>query len=196
MQLTEVISRRPWSSVLVEPIRDPHLLSPLNRMLLVTDGTVTDAVEAYTLERCAVMKLEQRMHRLDRSLAVLELRSGAAVLERTIAMRGAESGKVRFLAHTVFALSRMGKRFLSDLDQTDLPLGDVLRRHAPSARREILGAGLVRRRPRGPLRRWMDEAPVWLVRSYRLHVRGAAIALVNEYLPETENSLYSARGGG
>ena len=186
MQLTEVIARGAANGTVTEPIRDPKRLSPLTRMLLVADGTVTDAVEAYYFEPCTVVKLGQRRQRLDHPLAPLELRAGAPVLERTIAMRGDESGETRFLAHTSFALARVGRGFVSDLEGTDLSLGDVLRRHMPTARREILGAGIVRKQPRGLLGQWMKTAPVWVVRTYILRVRGAAIALVNEYLPETE----------
>lgn len=182
MKLLEVIARQPPLPRGTRPIRDPGRLPPLTRALLVADGTVTDAVEAYFLEALAVSKLAQRERPLAAPLAPLDLGKGRRVLDRTIAMKGTRSGELRFLARTLVAVERVRGGFVSDLEATDDALGQVLRRHAPSASREILGAGLLGRAPAGPLRTAAGARRGWAVRTYRL-VERAPIALVTEYLP-------------
>ena len=186
VRLDEILRLPPRGTLRVE---NPRCLAPLNRALLVTDGTLTDVVEAWFLEAVSLDRVEQRR----RPVRPTEDLPGDEVFERWITMRGVRSHRLRFAAQSLVAAAFVSRAFLRDLEEGRLRLGDILRRRAPGTIRYIDCAGVRRGLPRGMAGSAGVEA--WIERHYRVVHRGRTIVLVREFLPERGRVLSTAAKG-
>src|SRR5258707_5888959 len=73
---------------LVERAVHPLKRTPLQRILLVTDGTVTEILEAYTGESMRLIKLLEEVKPLDEPLPALNAAVGDEVSRRQILLQG------------------------------------------------------------------------------------------------------------
>jgi hypothetical protein len=62
----------------------PSALSTFQRILLTTDGTVTDILESYLFEQIRVIKLSEKLVSLDRELPSMNLKEGTEVIVRKV----------------------------------------------------------------------------------------------------------------
>src|SRR6185436_1905541 len=86
---------------------NPLTLSPFQRILLTTDGTVTEMLEAFAGESIRVVKLFQEVTLLDRAVSSLELPWGQHVLRRTILLQGRMSLMNLLYAESILAIDRL-----------------------------------------------------------------------------------------
>jgi chorismate-pyruvate lyase len=166
-------------------------LAPVLRTLLTTDGTVTEALAAFYGEDVGVEVLSQGYRayegRLNREL---EAAVGTRMLERTIVLVGAASGR-RYAA----ARSRIVPVLLPPGLQEGLlaerePLGKLMLAHRLETFREIVAVG---RCPAGEapllgtgcadaLGLGAGDGVVW--RTYRVVSGGRPVMSVTEFFPE------------
>ena len=66
-------------------------LTPFQRALMVTDGTVTKFIEAYTMEQIEIVRLGQEIRSLTVNNEWLEAEEGSKVLMRQVLLRGKAS---------------------------------------------------------------------------------------------------------
>ena len=90
----------------VHPLRR----TPIQRILLVTDGTVTEILEAYTGESMRLIKLYEELVTLDEDLPGLELAAGQQVLRRKILLQGKMTLTNFLYADSSVALDRLERR--------------------------------------------------------------------------------------
>jgi chorismate-pyruvate lyase len=116
---------------LLEQIRgiDAAKLAPLQRILLITDGTLTEILEAYLLEPIELVKLSERVLRGKDVNAPLTLETDERVLERKINLRGARSGSLHVYAESLILVDRLAPSFQTELLETNIPLGRLWRSH-------------------------------------------------------------------
>src|ERR1700730_131034 len=81
-------SRHDIPLTLVERAVRPSKRSPLQRILLVTDGTVTEILEAYSGESMRLVKLLEEVVTLKAPLPGLNLTVGDTALRRQILLQG------------------------------------------------------------------------------------------------------------
>ena len=67
---------------------DPAKLSILQRILLTTDGTLTEILEAYLSEKIGLVKLSETIEPVKRDILPLEITSGQEVMQRKILLQG------------------------------------------------------------------------------------------------------------
>ena len=79
---------------------DVARLAPLQRILLITDGTLTEILEAYLFEPIELVKLSERLLKSHEVSALVELEDGERVMERKINLRGAKSGRLHVYAES------------------------------------------------------------------------------------------------
>lgn len=114
-------------------------LSPPQRMLLATDGSVTSLLEILSRSPVEVVTRVQEVRPADRVTAdLLEVEPGTEVNYRVVDLKNKTTGEVLLFAVSFTPLSRLEPAFRADLMRADIPIGRILRQHRIEARREIL----------------------------------------------------------
>lgn len=157
-------------------------LTPFQRILVGTDGTVTHILEAYADEPIEVEKLRQEVDSANGDDADLDLSADERVLRRTVLLRGRRSRRPLLYAEVVVALDRVEPAFLDGLTTTDKPIGTLLRQHRTETFREIL---LVDREPAGRRGSHFGIGPEaeLILRTYRILSARRPSILVTETFP-------------
>jgi len=159
-------------------------LSTLQRVLLITDGTVTDVLEAYAGERMTVVLLAQDFGPpVGPGLGFgLELDDGERVLRRSILLQGRETGTNFMYADSVISANRLDDDMLDGLLRGEKPLGRLLAEQKCETFREIVGLG---KEPAGVNARHfrMSESDVLIFRTYRIVMRQQPIMRITEKFP-------------
>jgi chorismate-pyruvate lyase len=106
---------------------DVARLTPLQRILLVTDGTLTEILEAHLLERIELVKVSERTLTFDGCTVPIAVEPDETVLERKINLRGARSGAKYVYAESLILVDRLEPSFQRDLLETNIPLGRLWR---------------------------------------------------------------------
>jgi chorismate-pyruvate lyase len=165
---------------------DPASLKELHRIILTTDGTVTDILEAYYRERMDVVPVRQvtvaaNTLTPDHQRA---LRTDAGdVLEREIMLRGEISESCHIYAHSFIALDRLPEPVLAGLLERKKPIGHLLFEHRVATFKEIIDC---HREPAAALAKLFaisDRAPM-LSRTYVLSIEDKPMMLITEKFPE------------
>lgn len=113
-------------------------LSPLQKVLLSTDGSVTSILEMVTGSQVSIRTRAQYVRPAEPDEArILKIVAGEEVNYREVDIVEGESGKVLIHAVSRTPLSRLAPSFQQDLMQADIPIGRIIRRHRLETRREI-----------------------------------------------------------
>lgn len=164
------------------PFLDPSVakLPPFLRMLLVTDGTVTRALESYFWEPVAVDCLHSAQLAVEFDLDWLDLHAGDRVIVRRVQLRGQRSARIYAYAHSLIRLGELGPELQSGLASGTLGVGEVIRSLGLESFRELVDLGHLDHAGEfgGPT----SSGPC-VHRSYRILLRGAPGLLVSECFP-------------
>jgi chorismate-pyruvate lyase len=162
---------------------DVRTLDPLHRVLLVTDGTLTETLEAIFLEPIELARLGQRNVPANASHALLEVESGETIVERQIMLRGSRSGTNYVYAESLIAADRLTPAFRRGLVESDVPLGRLWIDQKLETFKEFLemrsstGENL-------PADFVCGRSSL-LVRTYRVHSGGRPVFVITEHFPRT-----------
>jgi chorismate-pyruvate lyase len=157
-------------------------LTRFQRMLVSTDGTVTQLLEIYAGEAVEVVKLAQVLDTAGDGDVELGPLADDKVLRREVLLVGAASGRVLLHARAVVAIARVDATLVDALMATDTPLGLLLAERRTETFREVLQ---VDREPAAGLARHFGVSATDEVvgRTYRLMAGGVPVALVKERFP-------------
>jgi chorismate-pyruvate lyase len=151
-------------------------LDPFLRGLLFTDGTVSRALEAHTLNPVAVEAVEQVDTTVPERVARhLDVDPAEQCLRRRIVMRLADASPSVW-AESFILPRRLPAEFLAVLDGSAQGIGGSLQRMKLESWRDLLWFGL------GRSPRWSDDAAsaTALARFYRVIIDGAPALLISE----------------
>ncbi len=158
-------------------------LNPFQRVLLMTDGTVTDVVEVYTGETIRVVKLAQSFGG-DSSETTPRLGTDGPgrLLHRTVLLQGSKSGTNFIHAESVIAPDWLPPTVLEGLLETGRPIGKLLSSGRIETFREIVGLGF---EPAGDCAEHfgVDPASNLVFRTYRIHVSERPVMRITEKFP-------------
>ncbi|MEN6342782.1 MAG: beta-ribofuranosylaminobenzene 5'-phosphate synthase [Methanospirillum sp.] len=159
-------------------------LSPLQKVLLLTDGSVTTLLEAASGERVDVRTIAQDIVPADAVQAErLECEIGDEVNRRVVNLIGARTGRVFVYAVSFTPLDRLMPGARDDLLAADIPIGRILLRHRMETRRELSEIGVV---PAGGMLgrtfALAADAPV-LCRRYTIVHGGKPLISIEERFP-------------
>jgi chorismate-pyruvate lyase/acyl carrier protein len=176
--------RRDLEQSLMRRSINPLTLSAFQRILLTTDGTLTEILEAFFGESIHVVKLFQEVSVLDRAVSALELPWGQHVLRRNILLQGRMSLVNFIYAESVIALDRLDEDVREGLLQSKKPIGLLILEQRIETFKEILDCG---REPAGGIAQHfqIDEGASVIFRSYRMIAQGQPIMLITEKFPES-----------
>jgi beta-ribofuranosylaminobenzene 5'-phosphate synthase len=159
-------------------------LSPVQKILLGTDGSVTQLLEAATGHTVTITTLVQEVIGADATVAErLNIREGEAVNHRIVELKDAEKNEVLIYAVSQTPLSRLPPEFKEDLMRADIPIGKIIKRHRIEARREIVSAR-VSPAPDEISRIFsLCRNEPLLSRQYRIIHRGEPLIFIEEQFP-------------
>lgn len=162
---------------------DPSKLSTFERILLTTDGTVTDMLEAYFFEQIQLVKLSEQLIHLDRELPEMDLSQGSEVIQRKILLQGKISRRNYIYADSILALERLDDRFRKELLETKTPIGKIWLQQKVETFKEILDTG---KQPANGLCNYFNiaESDPVLFRTYCVRSNRKATMMITEKFPK------------
>ena len=161
-------------------------LTPFQRGLLVTDGTVTRFIEAYTLTPVEVMLLQQTKQTLSTKHVWLKLPDGEQVISRQVVLQTHRQNEPSPIIHTyadsLIVPQRLPKSLLDGLNSDKQGLGGLLRRSGLETRRELLWCGIETLTDL-PTAIGHLEGETFISRAYRVFTNEEPLMLINEKFP-------------
>lgn len=161
---------------------DISRLPPLQRVLLTTDGTVTNVLEALSGEAIALVKLSQSYDLSPTEDPDLRTVEGESLIRRRILLRGRRSGRNYVYAESVILVNRLHPRLCNDLIETDNPVGKLLVQSRIETFREFVSWGF---EPAGDIAGHfgLREDDQLISRTYRVFAQRAPIMVITEKFP-------------
>ncbi|MFA5331095.1 MAG: beta-ribofuranosylaminobenzene 5'-phosphate synthase [Methanoregula sp.] len=124
---------------------DVGRLSSVHKILLGTDGSVTQLLESVTGHKVSVRTREQVIVKADAGSAErLNIARGDEVNHRVVELLDSATGEVLVYATSQTPVARLAPEFRDDLMKADIPIGKIIESHHIEARREILSANVTR----------------------------------------------------
>ena len=115
-----------------------YKLSTLQKLILLTDGSVTTLLEVITGKPVTVSTLTQRIVKADHEIAeLLEIEEGDSINYRVVTLRNVDSEKPLIYAESYTPIARLQKEFKYDLMKADMPIGTIMKERKIESRREI-----------------------------------------------------------
>lgn len=157
-------------------------LHPLQRILLVADGTLTTLLELMVAEPMRVIKLAEEVRPVPEAVPALELEPGQRGISRRILLQGARRGINWLYAESLIVHDRLEPEFQQQLLHSQVPIGKLWIEHKTETYKEILTA---RRESAGDLARHFGVAAEsdLLSRTYRVFCNRVPVMLITEKFP-------------
>jgi chorismate-pyruvate lyase len=157
-------------------IANDDSLSLVQKVLLTTDGTVTQLLELYTGQKMRVEKLEHAL--VTGGPSSLGVSAREPVLSRRILLRG--DAQPYMYAHSWLVPSRMPPGMQETILQTDTPIGQLWKATRLETFREIID---FRREHDSGIAALFGSGAALLSRTYLIHSGGSPMGLIVEKFP-------------
>jgi len=157
-------------------------LDLLQRILLVTDGTLTDTIAAAFSEEIGLRKLELETRPACCRIESLDLNEGQLVMKRKVLLVGQSTGKTYVYAESLLAVDRLSPQFRQGLIVTNTPLGRLWSEHRLETWKELLQVDRVQMGELACHFQPTNRCDL-LTRTYRLISGGRPIMLITECFP-------------
>lgn len=161
-------------------------LSRFQRILLITDGTVTDLLEHYLEENIEIHKI---LESIEGSSAVIYPRHAGfaqgysgAILKREVLLRGQRTTKNWLYAQSTILLAHLDDAFREDLLNTRTPIGKLWKKHRSETHKAILE---INRHDAEDAAGYFDISPKdqLITRTYGVHSNNRLVMLISEHFP-------------
>jgi len=154
-------------------------LGLLQKILLCTDGTVTDLIALYAGEAIHVHKVRQRVA-VHQPPALLGCAGPVQVLERQILLRGRQ--RTFLYADSQFVFERFSADMQQQLLHTEQPIGLLWKQERLETFREIIDKAVVRC-PHLAAHFELPEDAWYVSRTYLIHHGGQPLGVITEQWP-------------
>jgi chorismate-pyruvate lyase len=167
-----------------QPYVDPFSLSVFQRILLTTNGTVTDILEAYLFEQIQLVKLSEKPIDTEQNFPTIQIEKGDPTIERAILLRGKISRRNFIYAHTVVFVNNLDERFKQELLNTNTPIGKLWLEQRVENFKEITDSG---KEPAQELANYFYIEPDenLLFRTYVVYSQAKPTMIITEKFPES-----------
>lgn len=163
---------------------EPLNLSPLQRILLTTDGTLTEILEAYLLEKIQLVKLSEELVKITEYIPALDLDIGTQVIERKILLRGKISLNNFIYAESIIVPERLEPSWKSRLIESQEPMGRLWLEHKLETFKEIIDSAIEIAEDLSNYFNIEREDKI-LSRTYRVFSNKKPIIMITEKFPES-----------
>lgn len=161
-------------------------LSPMQKVLIGTDGSVTSLLEMATGHPVTVTTRVQDVVGADPdAAAALEIEPGDEVNYRVVELKDSVTGETLIFAASCTPLRRLAPEFRQDLMRADIPIGRILCRHRIESRREITDARVVSAGAELARTFGVHRCEPMLSRKYRIIHREEPLIAIEEIFPCT-----------
>lgn len=162
---------------------DLSTLPALQRILLTTDGTLTEMLEAYFLEPVQLVKLSERVFTASDSFPLLHVQPNDALVERRILLRNAARDDNLVYAESLIVVRELDDALYDGLMRSMIPMGQLWADHRLETFKEIVDIG---REAAGDIGAFfaIDQATSLLTRTYRVFSQHRPILMITEKFPE------------
>lgn len=132
------IMRQDLNRSLIRNHINPAKLSTLQRIVLTTDGTLTEILEAYLFEKIRIVKLSEGIVSITQDIPPLAVKQGSEVIERKVLLQGKISRKNFIYAESILVTERLDEKFKEELLHSKTPLGRLWLEHKLETFKEII----------------------------------------------------------
>jgi chorismate-pyruvate lyase len=159
---------------------DIDQLEPALRLLVTSDGTVTDMLQAICQEKINARKLAQEVQPAVRRIDPLDLVPGELLMSRRVVLQGERTGTNYIYADSCIAIDRLDVRLQQGLLKSDTPLGRLWRDNRVEIFKEVIA---VSHQAAGHLAGHFGTSADTnlLVRTCRVFVAGRPAMLITEH---------------
>jgi len=178
---------------LCESSEDHHFidLTKLNifqRIILTTDGTLTEILEIYLREKLHVVKLDESIVLTTENILPLELQAGQEVISRKILLQGKISRKNWLYAESLIIPDRLGEKFREELLKSRVPIGKLWSEHRVETFKEMI---TLARETAGKVADYFEisQQDKLLCRTYRVFSCRRPVMMITEKFPESYFAL-------
>lgn len=156
----------------------------LQRLMLITDGKITDIVRAYFGETVEAVKLQQKLIIGEDLFPALQLEWEQQVMKRSIVLQGAETKTNYLYADSYLVLERLDPEIRNQLISSYEPIDRLLQENKIETYREIVDCGI---EPANNLGSYFDlEANAEIIyRTYLVFIKGLPAMQIAEKFPTT-----------
>ena len=157
-------------------------LGPLQRSLLIADGTVTRVLEAYSRQRIESIKLDQSMCTLNAEHTFLSAPAGTPIIRRRVILRGRDTPINYVEAESLIASHRLPRQLVDEIESGDESLGRLLHQFKIEVRRELLFFGTEEQSTVRDSKEQIKGLKL-LSRTYRILSMGQPLMVIEEKFP-------------
>ncbi|HWQ20257.1 MAG TPA: beta-ribofuranosylaminobenzene 5'-phosphate synthase [Methanotrichaceae archaeon] len=159
-------------------------LSPVQKMLLGTDGSVTSLLEVITGSPVQIETLAQRVVSADEHTArELEVDPGDEINYRVVRLKNSATGETLIYAVSHTPLKRLDPVFKEDLMMADIPIGAILKKHSIESRRDVVSAEALLADQKMAQVFQIFQKELMLSRKYRIFRQGRPLISITETFP-------------
>jgi len=160
-------------------------LSKAQRLLLLTDGSVTTLLEVMTGKPIVVTTLLQQVVRADSErAAALDVEEGDNINYRIVVLKNGGGDRPLIYAESYTPIARLQKEFRYDLMKADIPIGQILTQRKIESRREIRRIETMSNEELSDLFRVPHDVPM-LSRTYDIISHDMVLIRITETFPST-----------
>jgi chorismate-pyruvate lyase len=117
-------------------------LSFFQKILMITDGTLTKLLESYVNETLQVVKLSEEITPAPFAIPSLVLSAGKKIIQRKILLQGTESRNNWLYADSLIVPDRLPEAFRDRLLLSREPIGKLWIEHKLETFKEIIASGI------------------------------------------------------
>ncbi|NES19102.1 MAG: DUF98 domain-containing protein [Symploca sp. SIO3E6] len=163
---------------------DPSKLSTFQRIILTTDGTLTEILEAYLFEKIQIVKLSEEVIAISQDILPLDLEIGSEIIERKVLLQGKISRNNWIYAESVIVPNRLDEKYRERLLKSKETIGRLWLEHRVETFKEIVYSSLEQA---GDLAGYFKIKPedILLSRTYRAFSNRKPIMMITEKFPES-----------
>lgn len=164
--------------------KDVGRLSSLQKLLLTTDGSITNTLEILTGNEVKIETIYQEIGKADDYLAErLNISKGDEINERVVRIYNSINNKTLIYAKSYAPLKRANDQFSNDLFRADIPIGKILKKYKIESRREIKNINFLRADKKISQVFGIFENEILLCRNYSIIKDGEILIDIYEMFP-------------
>jgi chorismate-pyruvate lyase len=179
----QTLMRAHLDKLLMRSHIEPAKLSSFQRILLTTDGTLTEILEAYLFEPIQIIKLSEEIILTIQDIPLLDLKSGSEVIERKVLLQGKISRKNFIYAESLLVHERLEPKFRDELLKSKIPMGRLWLEHKIETFKEIIDSSQQLAENLSNYFKIQTEDRM-LSRTYRVFSNHQPIMMITEKFPE------------